>query len=86
MTCTQCNGYGYVWANGEKKVCNKCGGNGIIEQTNEEWLRSCSQFELIELLADLIDSAILRKWCIERHCADDERRAVELWLKEKHNA
>lgn len=53
-------------------------------QTNEEWIRSCTEFELIELLADLVDSGILKRWAIKYHCADDERRAVELWLKEKH--
>jgi len=55
------------------------------EQTNEEWLRSCSTEELADFLfehGDCIGCPAYREVCARRY--DDCKTAFLEWLKETH--
>lgn len=49
---------------------------------NKEYMRTCSDDELVALLCELVDSRILQEWRIKYHCADSDEDAVRMWLKE----
>jgi len=53
--------------------------------TNEEYMHTCRDDELVALLCELVDSGILQEWRIKYRCADSDEDAVRMWLKEKHN-
>ena len=84
--CPKCNGAGVVVLdNGRKAKCNFCFGRGmtdrLLEQTNEEYLRSCDT----EQLADVLESFY---WKGINDDADNEGFKSEEyfvnWLKEVH--
>ena len=93
MKCPVCDGKGYFpVSNITAKVCPQCNGTGEVEQTNEEWMRTCSTEELAtviygiamyDTLYDRIHNAF-----VLNPCEDDSAGVNEVmeWLKEKHNA
>ena len=99
MKCPKCGGDGVITLsktdkNGYfndaffMKECPVCHGTGEVEQTNEEWLRSCTTEQLAEeLLAWWFDGANtysqfgLYKWEI-----DKAKEKIMEWLKQPHTA
>ena len=103
MKCKKCNGTGRLLepfydttgliANFKGDICFVCNGTGKIEQTNEEWIRSCSTEELVEWIKtvtrhcyacgyDMARNGIQTKpKCPFQDCVQDD---TERWLKEKH--
>jgi len=105
MKCKHCNGTGKVrgyfyektGVNKWEKVwgdspCDECGGTGKIQQTNEEWLRSCTTEELVKMILDLCDDRPCfacgigycedENWC---HVYSDEAKEFVMeWLKQAH--
>lgn len=65
------------------------------EQTNEEWLRSCSTEELAEIIYDLLITAKPLSWSnklhirvlrdVYEHGNERSTMAIIEWLQEKHN-
>ena len=62
MKCKACNGTGKIkaidftkpdWKDTEK-VCPICCGSGVIEQTNDEWRKTCSTEEFAEFLEFIV--------------------------------
>ena len=49
----------------------------------EDYIRTCSTQELIDLISIIIDPKIVRAWAIKYHCADSDSTAIRLWLKEE---
>ena len=54
-----CDGKGYIYVGtapnpitryGYKRICDKCHGTGEIEQTNDEWRRTCSTEDFAEFI------------------------------------
>ena len=64
--------------------CFKCNGTGEIEQTNFEYMQSCTMEQLAKLIALICGSNILSVWRIMYHCADSDVDAVKMWLKQPH--
>jgi DnaJ-class molecular chaperone len=71
MKCKHCNetgkvrGYFYekTGVNKWEKVwgdspCDECGGTGKIQQTNDEWRKTCSAEEFAEWIADKINAKL----------------------------
>lgn len=98
MKCKSCNGTGKIkainfakpdWKDTEK-VCPVCGGTGKVEQTNDEWRRTCSAEEFAEWLFHYsFDKCNLCGQCWDENvCPQCERRSdkdfFEKWLKGKH--
>ena len=85
MKCKACNGIGYLKTISVGGVpCSACNGTEEIVQTNKEYMRTCSDDELVTLLCKLVDSKILQEWRIKYHCADSDEDAVRMWLQEEH--
>lgn len=99
MKCKYCNGTGYNDTQRgtvmtEFPPCPWCGGSGYVrdnEQTNEEYIRSCSTEELAEFLHWLTLACYIcgkdgvredKKHCIFGRCTGHED--IKEWLKEKH--
>lgn len=93
MKCKHCNGFGWYYNNiteTEKINCEYCNGTGEVEQTNDEWRRTCSAEEFAEWLFHYsFDKCNLCGQCWDENiCPQCERRSdkdfFEKWLKEKH--
>jgi len=61
--------------------CTNCD-NGVVEQTNEEWLRSCPPQELIRFLMNVAYGGQIRS--IQQSTFEEEAEKWSKWLKEKH--
>lgn len=81
MKCKACNGTGKIkvidfakqdWKDTEK-VCPICCGSGVIEQTNDEWRKTCSTEEFAEFLNFIAFdwNRVDKQWVLE-------------WLKQPH--
>lgn len=76
MKCPTCESCEYEQYCGATEIMRKCERhNKKVEQTNEEYIRSCSKEELTKVIFDLTNEDYL--WTEEEALA---------WLKEKHNA
>ena len=49
----------------------------------KDYIRTCTDEELIDLISVIIDPKIVRAWAIKYHCADSDSTAIRLWLKEE---
>lgn len=97
MKCPRCNGNGsvpYHIADDlfDETNCPLCGGSGEVEQTNEEYIRTCSTEELAKLIYKIAVTDVLmdRFFTAEMVNAeivdvDSGVKEAEAWLKEKHN-
>ena len=92
--CENCKGCGaiYSWMKMEMITCPTCKGTGKTEQTNEEYIRSCSTRQLANELVELVlyDMPLYDRLhnVIEPYPYDEVERKVvvdecEKWLKEK---
>lgn len=79
MKCPKCNGSG---VDDDRLICYRCGGSGVIEMTNEEWLRSCPPQELIRFLMNVAYGGQIRN--VQKRTFDEEAEKWSKWLKEKH--
>ena len=77
--CPKCNGSG--WDDEHMIKCTNCD-NGVVEQTNEEWLRSCPPQELIRFLMNVAYGGQIRS--IQQSTFEEEAEKWSKWLKEKH--
>ena len=86
--CAKCKkSVGCPYADDRIKGCKKFVLEPELELTNEEYIRSCSHDELVNLLGSLIDEDIIDAWHEEYHEVDDywnDKDAIELWLKAVH--
>ena len=86
MKCSVCNGQGFFpISNIAAKVCPQCNGTGEVEQTNDEWRKTCSTEEFADFLfehGDCIGCPAYREVCARRY--DDCKTAFLEWLKEVH--
>ena len=93
MKCKHCNGTGKVrgyfyektGVNKWEKVwgdspCDECGGTGKIQQTNEEWRKTCSVEEFAEWIATQCGNAVMES-TYDVSKLRKKRYWVE-WLKE----
>ena len=86
MKCPKCNGSGDIpRPNGTKlfgltevMTCDLCHGNGEVEMTNEEWLKSMDTEQFAEALAWIEDRGELPT------VRKENIKAFEKWLKEVH--
>ena len=76
MKCPICDGRGYFpVSNITAKICPQCNGTGEVEQTNEEYMQTCSSDELANTIFRLIvHGTVIRP----------DREYIKKWLKEKH--
>ena len=91
MKCPKCNGDG--WDDEHMIKCLHCHGSGEVEQTNEEYLKSCNTEELAIFICNNLPqetegtlenrfwNALYSQYPIEPMNAYHE---VMKWLKEKH--
>ena len=101
MKCPKCDGSGtstipvalnpFTGAGGFYPECKNCHGTGEIEQTNDEWRKTCSAEEFAELLGNIANNAYFcaingkTSTCYNRkHCTGYCNYGWEKWLKEKH--
>ena len=98
MKCPKCGGKGLYNHVADYYVrCNKCNGTGEIDQTNEEWWRSCDTDELIEFLLDITENepcfacmdgrkicVNVGEECVYRRKFDEQRNLIREWLKAVH--
>lgn len=93
MKCKYCNGTGLDKNKMLDAVvdCGACNGTGEIEQTNDEWRKTCSAEEFAELLGNIANNAYFcaingkTSTCYNRkHCTGYCNYGWEKWLKEKH--
>ena len=99
MKCPNCNGTGkeYSFYDGAESVwkdviCPTCNGTGKVEQTNEEWRKTCSAEEFAEWITDKInaklrmalhDAELYPDDINENEYMENEDEWVE-WLKQPH--
>ena len=50
MKCPKCDGSG---VDDDRLICYLCGGSGVIELTNEEWLRQASTEDVAKWLSKI---------------------------------
>lgn len=91
MKCLICDGKGKLPYRNPKSPyhevlymedCYACGGTGVREkreQTNEEWIKSCSTEELVKFLVAIIIGGFLNF----PH-STDPYEFIRKWLKEAH--
>jgi len=104
MKCKACNGTGKIkvidfakpdWKDTEK-ACPICCGSGVIEQTNDEWRKTCSTEEFAEFLFHI---AYMCSYCgDEAHSSQEkiqqchfgkcgcQRKDWDAWLKQPHTS
>lgn len=95
--CPRCNGNGsvpYHIADDlfDETNCPLCGGSGEIEQTNEEYIRTCSTEELAKLIykiavTDVLMDRFFTAEIVNAEIVDVDSgiKEAEAWLKEKHH-
>ena len=98
MKCKTCNGLGRTKATefigvdeGLRDVvilCPTCGGKGEVEQTNDEWRKTCSTEEFAKLMSDAMwygeqcaTEGVLCENCKCPWCKTD---SISEWLKQPH--
>ena len=95
MKCPRCKGYGRAivlvkqkegFYGTEQAVCPECNGKGIVEQTNEGFLRSCTTEELAEALFHIMASNEFTMYLIhtEKKSVQDIKNVIMEWLQEVH--
>jgi len=86
MKCQMCDGKGWTDKTDiSVKLCPQCNGTGEVEQTNDEWRKTCSTEEFADFLfehGDCIGCPAYREVCARRY--DDCKTAFLEWLKEVH--
>lgn len=93
MKCPRCKGCGRAivlvkqkdgFYATEQTVCPECNGKGIVEQTNEEWLRRASTEDVAKWLSKI--SKLFHE-CGKRDVYPKTmyEEDWEWWLKEIHN-
>ena len=71
MKCPMCNGSG---VDDDRLICYRCGGSGVIDMTNEEWLRTLPADERVK-------EVLSRGFMTEKRTAEEFVK----WLEEKHD-
>lgn len=91
MKCPMCGGDGKVLYPGVANYyveCGKCHGTGEVEQTNEEWLKSCNTEQLAEVLWERINGAFNSGYacCLLKQDKDyiGRYKRFKEWLKQPH--
>ena len=99
--CPKCKGYGIVGSavpdilRGRGAIfssneCDMCHGSGEVEQTNEEYIRTCSTAELVHVIHLMTTSCYVcgsdgvdyRRCYFRKQCTGPKE--IEEWLKEPH--
>lgn len=92
MICQRCKGKGWAivlvkqkegFYHTEQAECPECHGKGFVEQTNEEWIRSCTREELIEVLYNVWAKGF-PNFMPRSFLKKEVKKQIRLWLKEKH--
>ena len=99
-----CDGKGYAYVGtapnpitryGYKRICDKCHGTGEIEQTNDEWRRTCSTEEFADFLMRVFKNCT---WCLDGgspqdcpfneflDCPAESKENMVKWLKKIHES
>ena len=82
MKCKMCGGAGVIQgqAPGIVSCCPACDGKGFIEQTNEEWLRSCTTEQLVSFLLWYPNN--VHGYPKPKMSIAEEEDAIREWLKQ----
>lgn len=84
MKCPKCGGSGWDVVHGFD--CVSCDGKGEITLTNEEYIRTCSTEELVNIIVCELRNTDLHNMKLKYNLFNgNDFDAVRVWLKEKHN-
>ena len=83
MLCDKCRHAEKCPAKAEHGGAIRCSAYKPQEQTNEEWLRSCPQQELIRFLMNVAYGGQIRN--VQQSTFEEEAEKWSKWLKEKHD-
>ena len=86
MKCPKCGRTGKEYWNGNVFCntgfeCDKCNGTGNVEQTNEEWRKTCSAEEFAESLTKVVLNMV--SWNNDPR-PSEVRNVLKTWLKQPH--
>lgn len=87
MKCKHCNGFGWYYndiTKTKKIKCECCGGTGEVEQTNEEYFKSCNTEQLAEKLWELYNAGKDDAKTYDTFEYFIDKEDVLEWLKQPH--
>lgn len=92
MKCKHCDGAGFYENGASQFKCVYCDGTGEVEQTEQEYIQTCTTEQLAEVIGNIAKNAYQccqdgkTNKCVNRkNCTGYCDYGWEMWLKQPHH-
>lgn len=92
MKCKNCSGNGRVTIGWDSYPCDFCHGTGEVEQTEQEYIQTCTTEQLVHVIHLMTSSCYVcgkegvdyKRCYFHKKCTGPKE--IEEWLKEPHDS